>query len=862
MYSVFHTQSIIENLPLKITCLQTRGSDVIVGTEHGSLLLYHVEEDPSFTITLAESKTSLARKRIDTISILPGTNLIAVLSDGQITIQDGDSLALRETIGELKAVSFLHAPESANVSPVVLATGAESQDTSDESHSGDTGMFCVAVKKSVLFYQYQDTRCRKIREVHLADRPRDIKWTQERLYVASSRSIIWIDVPTGSILEMYTFRTSIVSAFGQIAPSKKGGLLLSKWGSEGILVTREGSTMAMSHNGDVIEDFHINWTRTPETVLVWAPYVIGLFPSCIEVRRMRSSKLVQEISLSNCQILESGQSLHFATSNSVARLLAVDFEDQIEQLITNNQYSEAQILIEDLQFSSPEDKAANVIRVRGMYAHHIFTTEHKYQEAFQILRELQASPLDIVNLYPDLTSNAHDLDMDGPSAEVSPSPYVSDKEALVMLMNYLGEQRSVLGHIRQQQELAGLHKTRMAASDDASADETRYLSEVVDTTLLKVYLRINERLVGPLLRTNNYCDVLESEELLLQQQKYDEVVDLYRGKKLHRKALDFLVRRAASPDSTAAETSKMVSYLQALSYEQDLDLIFEYATWILQRDVATGLQIFTEHYEEVSPKARVRIVDYLASISNDLAVRYLEYLVNELHDDSSQIHDQLIMCYVSILNKDLKDKSGYAGPMLPKRGGDVSESNKNFWSVRRKIANFLGKSTAYDPEKILLSLPDDALYEERATVLSRLFRHEEAIAIYIDKVHNFLQANRYCEQHYDASNPLSRDIFLILLRRYLEMLSKGAYSTEELLTFLSLYGSSMDATKVLPMLPDSLPLADLLGYFQRSLHDMHRTRNMNEVVKNLLQAKLLQSGYPFIPPAGSESQTTECVQFA
>lgn len=45
---------------------------------------------------------------------------------------------------------------------------------------------------------------------------------------------------------------------------------------------------------------------------------------------------------------------------------------------------------------------ANIIRVRGLHAHYKFTQLHKYEESITMLQELQASPLDVINLYPDL----------------------------------------------------------------------------------------------------------------------------------------------------------------------------------------------------------------------------------------------------------------------------------------------------------------------------------------------------------------------------------------------------------------------------------------------------------------------------
>jgi tetratricopeptide (TPR) repeat protein len=63
---------------------------------------------------------------------------------------------------------------------------------------------------------------------------------------------------------------------------------------------------------------------------------------------------------------------------------------------------------------------------------------------------------------------------------------------------------------------------------------------LVDTTLLKSYMQTNDALVGPLLRVQNHCDVKECETILMDKNKYKELVDLYNCKGLHSNALDLL----------------------------------------------------------------------------------------------------------------------------------------------------------------------------------------------------------------------------------------------------------------------------------------------------------------------------------
>lgn len=87
-------------------------------------------------------------------------------------------------------------------------------------------------------------------------------------------------------------------------------------------------------------------------------------------------------------------------------------------------------------------------------------------------------------------------------------------KALRILMDYLINQRVILAKLKQQQEQSGSFENYPTVAD------TLYLMEVVDTTLLKVYLRVNKSLVGPLVRVQNHCNLEESEKVLLDAQVF------------------------------------------------------------------------------------------------------------------------------------------------------------------------------------------------------------------------------------------------------------------------------------------------------------------------------------------------------
>lgn len=93
---------------------------------------------------------------------------------------------------------------------------------------------------------------------------------------------------------------------------------------------------------------------------------------------------------------------------------------------------------------------------------------------------------------------------------------------------------------------------------ELSPEQLVRTAQIVYTALLKVYLAIRPVLVGSLCRIQNWCEVEEVEELLLEKkvsyhfavtmygrlivssQRYSDLIDLYQGKRMHEKALDLL----------------------------------------------------------------------------------------------------------------------------------------------------------------------------------------------------------------------------------------------------------------------------------------------------------------------------------
>lgn len=142
---------------------------------------------------------------------------------------------------------------------------------------------------------------------------------------------------------------------------------------------------------------------------------------------------------------------------------------------------------------------------------------------------------------------------------------------------------------------------------------------------------------------------------------------------------------------------------------------------------------------------RPKVLDYLLRCHKNLVITYLEYVVRVWEDTNPLFHDVLIHQYKE---KCLASLSPDATP-AEKRNGE---------HVRQKLQQFLEKSIHYTPETVLSQFPTDCLFEERAIILGRLGRHQQAISIYVNLLNDVPRAIQYCNNIYAKYEKNTADV--------------------------------------------------------------------------------------------------------
>jgi tetratricopeptide (TPR) repeat protein len=202
---------------------------------------------------------------------------------------------------------------------------------------------------------------------------------------------------------------------------------------------------------------------------------------------------------------------------------------------------------------------------------------------------------------------------------------------------------------------------------------------------------------------------------------------------------------------------------------------------------------------------------------------YLEYVIHELDDTTPEFHNRLSGYYMEQIQAELKQNGG--------QHDDTVEY------LRLKLRQFLNDSNNYRPAMVLSRLPFEGFYEERAILLSKLGEHDQALNIYVYKMKNYRMAEEYCNKVFN-SNP---DIYLTLLKVYLQPTGSESPLLEPALELLSRHGSHINASEALRMLPASTKMDKLYPFFEKYVRESNRQHNMNLIVKNLWNAQKLQT---------------------
>ncbi|KAJ9070357.1 Vacuolar morphogenesis protein 6 [Entomophthora muscae] len=610
------------------------------------------------------------------------------------------------------------------------------------------------------------------------------------------------------------------------------------------------------------------------------PYLLIVSAKQVEVRNLDSQATVMTYPIDtpvSPVALTRGKSPFLATPNQVWRLVPTHFADQINTLISAKLFEEALTLFEQNKDRVSEVKTCSAEQIRELYALDLFQ-QAQFERALTMALDLHLPPTQMIGLYPSQISG-----FSPPTKDTSPDsaqwPQARLQDATQALIKYLTQTRTQL-----------VAKLQNKPAGDVSAQVLE--ATLVDTTLVRCYLLINHAMIGPLLRVQNYVDIQVADMLLTQNFKYQELVDFYYAKGLHRKALQ-LLRTLGQADSTDKHTISFLGVKPTVQYMMRLggdhfDLISEFSAWCLANDASNTMPLFIEDHITSHTLSAQGILHLLDRSSPRLAIEYLYHILPanyvgrpadadyppHVGSDHPELHNQLAFLHIKILEKLVAQvHESYASSLeldvlaLKLELLVWHPSNDDLWkevygdnlpsehafpgvmaeftSTLRSLTNFLLADPAlYKPEKLLGRLPTAMFFKPRAMVLSRLLRHDQALKLLVYRLDDVHGAEDYCHRFN------SKDVFKTLLKVYLAPDSSRLSSSDDplpsksenmrldpALQLLDRHGARIDAVQALDFLPEDVKMLSLGGFFTQNLRHLVASAHEARVQLSLLQAE-------------------------
>ena len=601
----------------------------------------------------------------------------------------------------------------------------------------------------------------------------------------------------------------------------------------------------------------------------------------------------------NVSLAHAGKGFLVLSDRCVWRMKALDYDAQIDALVEQARLDEALSLLGMLQDALLRDKDGRIRDIKIIKAQQLFD-QRKYRDSIDLFTEVSAPPERVISLYPpfiagdasplsplhkeNLKEDHFEVGTDGaPDSEISPKETPTKpssennakeskddsvtrggdkslegkdlKTATEELRGFLVSARTKFkkildpdGNVKVDvlenmppKDIRAVASLLGISTLDASDDQRQLLqtAQLVDTTLFRAYMFVSPSFAGPLFRIDNFCDPDVVNERLIEAHRYNELVDFFYGKKLHRQALELLKKfgEAEKESEDAPQLhgpQRTVAYLQNLPPDM-IDLIIQFAEWPLREVPDLGMEVFLADTENAETLHRPRVLDFLESIDQKLARTYLEHIIQELNEKAPDFHQKLVNIYIERL-----------------KSGDFADDNEQA-AWKEKTLDFLKTSKGYQPYKALqkLSKDDPSLFEARAIVLSNMGQHKQALDIYVFQLKDADKAEEYCNQIYltetataPAPTPHGRatdidpndappSIYHTLLSLYLSPPPPHKPQWGPALNILAKHGARMPASSTLNLIPEILPIKELESYFRGRIRTANTLVNEGRIVAGM-----------------------------
>ena len=242
-----------------------------------------------------------------------------------------------------------------------------------------------------------------------------------------------------------------------------------------------------------------------------------------------------------------------------------------------------------------------------------------------------------------------------------------------------------------------------------------------------------------------------------------------------------------------------------------------------------------EDDETLKALNRERICDFLQEriepkeLSTNLVRIYLQYCVFIWSDVNPNLNNLLIDTYKAFIEK-------LSASVI------TQMKTANTPATYKKMLNyFLTETNHYEHSYALSRLDLENYAEERAIVLGKMGKHDEALSIYVNILSDTDKAEAYCQKIYaESSIRDSKQVFYQLLKIYLnseyEEIRIGAS-----IRLLNAHSNEIGTSKTLELLPAELmKCKNLSQFFENMLIRLVRNKHDTKIKNRLMIALELQ----------------------
>ena len=881
--------------PLKqrIESVDVLDSLLCYGDSKGFVFLHQLQvSETNFRIqTMANS--NISKKPIDQVEFFRSSKNIAVLSNNNLSILDGTTLAVKKLLGKsVTAFSINQVNEW-----IAVASGKKIQIFAYKSEIND----------------YAPVVFGKLSEIPTQDPVSKVVWNGDIIGAAQKKNYVIIGPQSGTVAEFMQFSNTL---YPNILVYKDCWLAVSG-----------DSIGVFDKSGKLIPSSAINIQATVKTnpilsIVIQNYYLLILRESLVQVYNLLDYTKVQEIEL------EKGDTGRVLAPDMDKVLLAVDYvpapkkdsfgkisylraippAEQIKKLLLQCKVSEAQKVF--TQNNSPASSSFEAKREEfNVEAGWCLFQALEFDKAAGFFSSVNYDPREFLALVPDLLGKEvtyktlKDLiEQKLTQGERKDGVMQEGIRTIIRLVEekrkYLAEKYDLVREIKKQVPFVHpeIPINEQFKTSKPPLDE---LMELLDNSLLKLYLDQKDlKLIQSYFESTKTlkCNYKSMEAYLNSQKELDKTFTahvclafLYDKFGNFTEALEMWKNLGSQGLKETRELACKETARILTTHITEKKTIFEYAKMILLFNPDEGLKIFTENATLPKFITEDDIISYLDSMENfqtQLKEKYLEFLVTRNGIDE-RFHTLLGMHYISFIKGALSKDN--------KKTVEVT-TDVNVGKYRDKLNVLLKTSKSYNVPTVLGAIKGMGMFEEEILLYSKQKMHGEALSNLIElgkQSIDFSKAEQYC---LDQPEALLDSLFGKLIELYKD--AKARYSLmekdsdisisstaktktelDELKTYifnfeqycknyLKKYASNekLNAEAVLNLIPEEWGLIDqhdghedpsLLQYFELTFNDRLEKVNsykvgkgVSEMYKLNLEAELmkLQKAHVIISP--------------